>query len=105
MADDSKYSFSIWRLEGTHSKTKWLTSRCSGPSAEAALKKDIAYNKNVEWTEGLYFVCDPGFNPDSGMYGPTLFWVTAEMQVKPIREMTGILVEQETKIDIETIVI
>jgi hypothetical protein len=76
------FQFSIWRV-GQKSGA-WIGNRIQAESASEALHKEIKGSSRKFYIPGLYFVCDPGKNPDSGWYGPTLFWIEEDESFFPV---------------------
>ena len=94
----TEYQFSVWYLEG--SGARWLDSRIKGNSPVLALKAALKNNHYV----GLYFVCDPGSNPNGvDSYGATTFWVDEYKNISLVRDIQHVLLDIGRGIKVETI--
>lgn len=95
---DKKRDFSIWHL-GDDEKTVWISSGVRASTALEAFKKTL---KDCDY-KGLYLVVDPGYNPDSGWYGPTQFWLGTNLNTIGIVKKHTLMVGEEIKTEIEWI--
>jgi hypothetical protein len=93
-------TYSIWYL-GDDGQATWMSARKKGKNAEAALRGDIAHCDRV----GLYLVCDPNSNPDSGWQGKNIFWVDENKKITQVRKIRRQLSGGNEGIDVEIEVI